>query len=108
MTEEFFEDKIPFDTASFSLPAKLLIQKALNTLLWCFFKLFVVYRDFRDLAVCRESFVHLLPVFFHDGGDSLVRVLVVGIDSFEVGIDEGGEFAFFLDHDRFAHVRKII
>ena len=87
---------------------KLLIQKALNTLFWCFFKLFVVYRDFCDLAVCRESFVYLFPIFFHDGSDSLVRVLVVGIDGLEVGINKGGEFAFFLDDDGFAYIGKVI
>ena len=92
----------------FSPPAKLLIQKALNTLFGCFFKLFVVYRNLRNLAVCRESFVNLFPVFLHDGSDGLIRVLVVGIDSLEVRIDESGEFTFFLDHDRFAHVRKVI
>ena len=43
----------------------------------------------------RESFVNLFPVFLHDGSDGLIRVLVVGIDSLEVRIDEGSEFASF-------------
>ena len=52
--------------------------------------------------------MYLIPIFFHDGSDSLVRVLVVGIDGLEVGINKGGEFAFFLDDVGFADIGKVI
>ena len=65
----------------------LLIQETFYAFLGGFLELLVVYFHVGDLAVCRECFVYLLFILFHDGGNHLVRIFVIGVDCLEIRVD---------------------
>ena len=81
--------KIPFDTA-----------------FRCFFKFFVVYFYFGNLAVTRENFVHRNAVFLHYLFDFVGQSLFFGV--LEIRVNQCYEFSLLLDDDRLVDVGQII